>query len=302
MPTTLAGVLIFVVLLLPGFAYLVGKERNGTERHTSPFRETVAVVAASITSELVILALFTFVRWLRPTWTPNVGALIHGGSDYAADHYQSLTTYGLFMLVLAVLIAYLATVPRVRRSRLLKIMPIVRSYPHESTVSAWWMMFEEWKLGRDVKVGCILDDGSYVAGILKSFNNSADDSPDRDLVLEAPILYRPPGAADAMPHRVSAVGIPASKIVSMFVGYINKKKELEEELTPPPNFPAAPATPAPEAEPVSPAPEAAEESQREEQADREPKAERPSWHVGPAARPRDAGPWTRHAGPSPRQR
>jgi hypothetical protein len=32
----------------------VGKERNGTERHTSPFRETVAIVAASVTSEIAI--------------------------------------------------------------------------------------------------------------------------------------------------------------------------------------------------------------------------------------------------------
>jgi uncharacterized membrane protein len=57
-PTTLTGLLLFVVLLLPGFAYLVGKERHGTERSLSPFRETVAVVAASITSELVVLGLF----------------------------------------------------------------------------------------------------------------------------------------------------------------------------------------------------------------------------------------------------
>lgn len=56
MPTTLTGLLLFVVLLLPGFAYLVGKERNGTERRMSPFRETVAIVAASVTCELVVLA------------------------------------------------------------------------------------------------------------------------------------------------------------------------------------------------------------------------------------------------------
>lgn len=222
MPTTLAGVLIFVVLLLPGFAYLVGKERHGTERHTSPFRETVAVVAASVTSELIILTVFTFVRWLRPSLMPNVAALIHGGSAYAANHYQSLTTYGLFMLAFAALIAYSATVPKIRRSRLLKIMPIVRSYPHESTVSAWWMMFEELPRGRDVEVGCILEDGSYVSGLLASFNNSADDSPDRDLVLGAPIGYRPPGTTtDPIPYSsASVVSIPASRILSTFAGYM----------------------------------------------------------------------------------
>jgi hypothetical protein len=219
-PTTLTGLLIFVVLLLPGFAYLVGKERYGTERHTSPFRETVAVVAASVTSELIILALFTVLRWLRPSWTPNVGALIHGGSTYAASHYQSLTAFGLFMLALAVILAYFATVPKVRQA--FKRMPIIGAYPHDSTVSAWWMMFEKLPRGRDVQVGCILEDGSYVSGLLASFNNSADDSPDRDLVLGAPIRYRPPGTTtDPIPYSsASVVSIPASRIISTFAGYL----------------------------------------------------------------------------------
>jgi hypothetical protein len=67
MPTTLTGLLIFVVLLLPGFAYLVGKERHGTERHTSPFRETIAVVAASVTSELAVLGVFAATRAAFPS-------------------------------------------------------------------------------------------------------------------------------------------------------------------------------------------------------------------------------------------
>jgi Family of unknown function (DUF6338) len=71
MPTTLTGLLLFVVLLLPGFAYLVGKERNGTERQTSPFRETIAIVAASTTAELAVLALFAIPRWLWPTQPRN---------------------------------------------------------------------------------------------------------------------------------------------------------------------------------------------------------------------------------------
>lgn len=37
MPTTLSGLLLFVVMLLPGFAYLVGKEeQNGTTTISIP--------------------------------------------------------------------------------------------------------------------------------------------------------------------------------------------------------------------------------------------------------------------------
>ena len=72
MPTTLTGLLLFVVLLLPGFAYLVGKERHGTERRLSPFRETVAIVAASVTSELFVLTVFAGIRALWPSRAPDV--------------------------------------------------------------------------------------------------------------------------------------------------------------------------------------------------------------------------------------
>ena len=49
MPTTLTGLVLFVVLLLPGFAYVTGKERHTTGQRLSHFRETAAVVAASWT-------------------------------------------------------------------------------------------------------------------------------------------------------------------------------------------------------------------------------------------------------------
>src|SRR5229473_1038663 len=99
MPTTLTGLLLFVVLLLPGFAYLVGKERNGTERQASPFRETVAIVAASVTSELGVLTLFSIVRWLWPAGTPDIGALASNsgaylrGSAALPGHYREVAAW-----------------------------------------------------------------------------------------------------------------------------------------------------------------------------------------------------------------
>ena len=119
-PTTLTGLLLFVVLLLPGFAYLVGKERHGTERSLSPFRETVAVVAASITSELIVLGLFAAIRALWPWATPSPGALIVNGGVYVGGtpghpgHYKIVAVWGVALLAAATLGAYLATKPGIR--------------------------------------------------------------------------------------------------------------------------------------------------------------------------------------------
>jgi hypothetical protein len=199
----------------------VGKERHGTERRLSVFRETVAIVSASVTSELVVLGIFAAIRALWPSVTPDVGALLRQGALYFhgdhsdRGHYQIFTAWGIALLALAVAIAYAATVPWIRRAG----QWITGPYPHGSTVSAWWILFERWKEARDIEIICILDDGSSVRGQFASFNISADDSPDRDLLLKDPIYYRPSGEEDEVLYDVSAVCVAARRIVTMFVNY-----------------------------------------------------------------------------------
>ena len=225
MPTTLTGLLLFVALLLPGFAYLVGKERHGTERRLSPFRETVAIVAASVTSSLFVLVVFAADKSSLAIETPDVGALVRDGGSYLRSnhlHYENVTFWGICLLAAAMLVAYLATVPAIRSITERTTGP----YPHDSTVSAWWILFERWPDGRDVEVACTLDDGSAVRGRFGSFNTSADDSPDRDLILRKPIFYRPPGeTAREVPYNMSAVCFPARRIVALFVAYSDPARQ-----------------------------------------------------------------------------
>lgn len=209
MPTTLTGLLLFVVLLLPGFAYLVGKERAGTERRTSPFRETIAIVAASITSELVMLAAFAVVRCLWPQSTPDVGALLTQGTAYAKTHYAQLTCWGVGMLLVATALAYAATLPAIRGR-------LPGAYPHDSTVSAWGIMFAKWRPDhpdQQIRIGCQLEDGSFLAGRLASFDISADDHPDRDLILLAPIDYQAPGSDELQRLDLAALSVSARRIL-----------------------------------------------------------------------------------------
>jgi Family of unknown function (DUF6338) len=228
MPTTFTGVLLFLVLLLPGFAYLVGKERSGTERHTSPFRETVAIVAASASSEIAVLILLAAARLWWPSLTPDMGGVVRGGSAYLRQHYRELAAWGIAMLAVSVVLAYAATLPAIRRA--MAALPLVGPYPHDSTVSAWWLVLERLAEGREVHVGCILDDGSYVRGRLQSFNNSANDDPDRELVLAAPIAYRPSQDDEEQPYPVSGACVAARHIVTLFVSYaerVNSSSEAE---------------------------------------------------------------------------
>jgi uncharacterized protein DUF6338 len=220
MPTTLTSLVLAVVLLLPGFVYFTGKERHGTERHISPFRETVTIFTASITSEIVVLIIFAIIRTVHPSNTPDVGALIRGGIPYLRANYQQFAVWGAGFLAASVLLAYVATIPRVRRG--LAKLHLARPYPHSSVASAWWTAFIDLAGGRQIEVGCILDDGSLVRGHLQSFNRSADDDADRELILVDPIKYRPPGDTQEHDYPVSTVCIAARHIVTMFVNYLEQ--------------------------------------------------------------------------------
>ncbi|GAA2156374.1 DUF6338 family protein [Actinomadura napierensis] len=212
MPSTLTGLVMFIVLLLPGFAYLVGRERAGVERKPTALRELISIVSAGVVADLTVIT----VAWPLWSWALDENALFASPAKYWRMHPGLVSFWALALLVVATLGAFLATAEFSRQM----VARIIGEYPHESTVSAWWRLFELWKPDLDKQVGCLLEDGSYVEGILASFNRAGDDLPDRDLILVEPILYRPPDGEQATPHPVGAVCVPARKIVLMTVNYL----------------------------------------------------------------------------------
>ncbi|MFJ6000185.1 DUF6338 family protein [Streptomyces sp. NPDC092370] len=206
MPTTLTGFALVIVMLLPGFSFIVARERAGTDRRPTPFRESSAVVFASVVAELVTLVMFALIRGLWPGATPDVGRVVREQHNYVSTHYAELGWWAGALLIVACLIAATGGVILGRR-------------PHASAMSAWWVMFDRWFPGENPIVGCILEDGSYIEGRQASYNVGSDDLPDRDLILVEPIKYRAPGGTEARLYPASGVCISARRIMSMFVTY-----------------------------------------------------------------------------------
>lgn len=209
MPSTLTGLLLFVVLLLPGFVFLTVFRRERPEQHPSVLQETASVVFVSVLSDLVALGGFALVRAIGPTWTPDVGRLIADPGGYLAGHALLVYVCSTCVLLLACGVAALTGWLTGRR-------PV-----HPSVMSSWWLLFEHWQPKTTRHIECLLDDGSYLAGQLGDWNTLAEDSPDRDLILAAPITYRPPGDTNHYPHEASVVCVSARRISVMFVSYVS---------------------------------------------------------------------------------
>ncbi|MBV9139479.1 MAG: hypothetical protein JO115_00890 [Pseudonocardiales bacterium] len=216
MPNTLTGLLLFAILLLPGFVFLTILRRDRPDRRPSVLQETASIASVSILSDMIALSGFAVLRAFAQNWTPDVGMLIRNPVDYSAEHSLLVFAWSSGVLVVACGVAALVGWLIGRRSA------------HPSVMSSWWMLFEHWQPDTTRHIECLLDDGTYIAGQLGDWNTLADDSPDRDLILAAPITYRPAGSTEHHPHPVSVVCISARRITAIFVSYVDPATSPEE--------------------------------------------------------------------------
>jgi hypothetical protein len=94
-------------------------------------------------------------------------------------------------------------------------------------------MFERWYPGFNTHVGCTLDDGTYIEGIVNSYSGLPEEIQDRELILQAPIKIRPPGAPEAASYNGASACISARRIVFMVVTPLRSRRgELSHAQNP----------------------------------------------------------------------
>lgn len=230
MPTTLTALVLAIVLLLPGFTYWAIRERATPDRQRSPFRETTEVIVAGVAADVAALVVgivaHAITQARSPANAPDISGLILHGRIYLADHYALVALWVVGLLAVASGGAAVVAVSQGPRD-----VPV-------SAASAWWQLFQtrrteiRKRYGADpsIKVGCYLDDNSYVAGALLLHNRAADESPDRDLVLAAPIEYRHPGATSTVKLDADVYCVSARRLVGMAITYsVPPTQSLEPE-------------------------------------------------------------------------
>ena len=244
MPNSLTGLLIFVVLVAPGFVFVVVTERGPFARSSSSvLRETAAVALASLTCDVVSAAIYATTWSIGSSVWPwhidgpllSIQSLLETGSaGQPIDRVGIATT--LTALVALACIAALVLASIVNNSDLLQLRSVrparwVLPAKGARNQSAWWTVLREENSGHYRRVTCYLDDGSRVRGMLNSFNPSSDETEDRELVLGPPIrLTDVDGTHQYL--KWGAVTVSARKMRFMHVAYY---QTLEAPDHPPPD-------------------------------------------------------------------
>ena len=202
-PTTLSGIFLFLVVLIPGFIYVSVREGHRPIRKLSAFRETAAVVAASAASYVPAVIVLAVVSLTVPSINGEMGqALADPGKYYAAHAYRSIGGLLAFVATGSV-VAFLRG-----RRRAFSSKP-------DAGASAWWQVFSsDNDNAPDAvrRVSVYLKDGSMLVGNLKSFNNEAEEHADRDLILQAPLSFQNAGSENLYALEGTAVVVSAREI------------------------------------------------------------------------------------------
>jgi hypothetical protein len=219
-PTTLGGLLLFVVLLVPGFIHYVQRRSTIPQRELSPLVETATLATVSIATNGVTLGAFGLLRMTVPRHTPETRRLLLEGSRYAGSRLGYLALWGAGLLLASCALAFALSIrPRPLRWLSEQFTPAIVD------VSAWYHVFEEGPDDASVYVGCELKDGTYFGGTLEWYSTEVAETADRDVVLAAPITLRP---ADGKPREIEDVSrlvISARELSRVYVSYVAEPRD-----------------------------------------------------------------------------
>ncbi|MEV0650018.1 DUF6338 family protein [Phytomonospora sp. NPDC050363] len=210
MPSTVQGLLVLIVGALPGFVFVLARRRRFPAMPESLLREATQVVAASLLACLASGAVLSVAGWVGVP-APHVRAWILEPRLYLADNLGLLAVWTTTGLLLAVVGAAAAG----------RYLPSPRGRIRPS--SAWWDSFqrEPDTCGAAATfVRCHLNNGSYVAGTLESFTSQEIPGHPRELVLEAPLTFRPSWDEKEVPMEGNRIIVDAERIMFTQVGYM----------------------------------------------------------------------------------
>jgi len=238
-PSSLLGLVLFVIMLAPGLAYVLRHEQSVPAPDHSPFRESLRVIFVSVACFAVTLLLFAGLRWLLPDRTPDVRGLIRDPDGFVREHHVHLAWWAFALVAFATLLGATAADPRVvtirRQVREAKVVGwLLGGQPSIRNTSAWRYVLTDRRLEEEAKLarakvkptnaklrvfaGAQMADGSYIQGYVVSYDSQAPRDDQRELTLaDAKIL---PVKGQLRPIGSALTVLSAGQIVRLDVTYV----------------------------------------------------------------------------------
>lgn len=223
MPSSLIGLLISIVTLMPGFVYYTIRRQLVPTRRLSRTMEVAGFIVVAITSNAIVLILIALIRLLP--WIPRVPySLTQVLRDPAEYLLANDTRLAMVAILTVVIIVGASALSAVFAYRLPPFKYLSEKLgPAITETSRWFRIFESQKPeNSSVYVVCELRDGGSVGGRLDWFNTNPEEGTRRDIVLGPPLgVVRSIGNEFVqIPENISRIVVSARDIRYVYVSYV----------------------------------------------------------------------------------
>ena len=174
-PANLFGLVLFVLILAPGWLWVRVAEKREVLADRSPLLEAAEL---AVTGVIFTVIAATMVAWVsnRAGWLPELRVVTARGSAYVQQEPYRTAGVVAVVFILSLVAAY-TTARFVYRGKEASLVP---------SSSVWRDVFREGGEGRPIFVSATLTDGRVIEGYLFSYSTDGEGG-DRDLALQAPI-------------------------------------------------------------------------------------------------------------------
>lgn len=185
-PSTFAGLLLFLLVVAPGFLFSLLAARRRAAAKVSVFEETARVVLASVVFSSLAAAAASLI-FTTTNVSVDLGRLIGQGRPYLSEHYRAIGAFLGLQLALACVLALLANLLEISRIR----RRTDHAPPRLTQESAWDRPLGRLPAGSRAQVWLRLASGIELTGAVAAFGHEIDVQ-ERELVLKDPIEIRYP--------------------------------------------------------------------------------------------------------------
>jgi len=210
-PSTLSAVLVFLLLVAPGIAFELLRQRARPPRGDTVFVEISRVLLAGVVISGLVVVLLAITRSISPGWLVDVRSQLIQGASYTAGNLDVIGVTVAAQLVLSLLLAVIG-------NRVLT--------PHRGrviTADSSWHVILAHLAGRGLRpfLSVELKDGTLYTGYRAEYSTEVEPQK-RDLVLSPPIKVRRPAAsaATALPDDWQRLWIRGDEITTIAVSYV----------------------------------------------------------------------------------
>jgi hypothetical protein len=179
----------------------------------SPLIEVATLLAVSLVTDAIAIALFAAVRGALPHATPNPEKLLTQPASYAYNQIGYLAVWALALLAVSCAVAVLIG----RFASSLGVPTFLT--PLVVDASAWYEVFESGPKGYGVYVACDLQDGAYLGGMLDWYSTELQETADRDFALAAPFEFAKDGEMSDLAG-FDRVVVSARQLTRMYVAFV----------------------------------------------------------------------------------